>query len=58
MKFWLKDGALAKYELHVKGTVNGRNGEMERDVTTTVEVKNVGSTKVEVPEEAKKKLGA
>ncbi len=58
VKFWVKDGAIAKYQTHVKGTVAGRNGDMERDVTTTVEVKDVGSTKVEVPEDAKKKLGS
>jgi hypothetical protein len=58
VKFWLKDGGIAKYQVHVKGTVNGRNGEQERDVTTTTEIKDVGSTKVSVPEPAKKKLGA
>jgi len=57
VKFWLKDGALVKYEVHVKGTVQGRNGERERDTTTTTEIKDVGTTKVEVPEAAKKKLG-
>jgi hypothetical protein len=52
-KFWTKDGQLAKYEYNVKGTVAGRDGQ-ERNVdrTTTVEIKDVGSTKVEVPEEA------
>jgi len=58
VKFWVKDGAVVKYELHVKGTVQGRNGEMEVDRTTTTEIKNVGTTKVAVPEGAKKKLGA
>lgn len=58
VKFWLKDGALTKYEVHAQGTVNGRNGEMKIDRTTTTEIKDVGSTKVEVPAEAKKKLGA
>lgn len=59
VKFWLKDGALVKYQLHVKGTVAGRDGE-EREVerTTTTEIKNVGSTKVTIPEEAKKKFKA
>lgn len=58
-KFWVKDGALVKYAVTVKGTVSIPNGE-EREVerTTTTEFKNVGSTKVTVPEEAKKKLGA
>ena len=56
-KFWTKDGQLAKYEYNVKGTVAGRDGQ-ERDVdrTTTVEIKDVGSTKVEVPAEAKGKV--
>ena len=44
--------------LVVKGTVQGRNGEQQVDRTTTTEIKNVGSTKVMVPAEAKKKLGA
>jgi len=58
VKFWLKDGALAKYELHVKGTVEGRNGPRDTDRTTTTEIKDIGTTKIEVPEAAKKKLGA
>ena len=58
LKVWLKDGAVAKYEYRVKGTVQGRNGEQERDTTTTVEIKDIGSTKVEVPAGAKAKLGA
>lgn len=59
VKFWVKDGALVKYVVTVKGTVTIPGGD-ERDVerTTTTELKNVGSTKVDVPEEAKKKLGA
>jgi hypothetical protein len=58
LKVWLQNGVLAKYELHVKGTVIGRSGE-ERviDRTTVTEIKDVGSTKVEVPAEAKAKLG-
>ena len=56
VKFWLKDGTLAKYEFKVKGTrdFNGNNQEIDR--TTTVEIKDVGATKVTAPEEAKKKL--
>jgi hypothetical protein len=57
VKFWVKDGALTQYSVTAKGTITF-NGE-ERDVEriTTTELKNVGSTKVTVPEEAKKKLG-
>jgi hypothetical protein len=56
VKFWVKDGALTKYEFKVKGTVNWNGNDFENDRTTTVEIKDVGTTKVEVPEDAKKKL--
>ena len=56
-KFWLKDGQLAKYEYQVKGTMSFQGNEREIDRTTTVEIKDVGSTKVEVPAEAKSKVG-
>jgi hypothetical protein len=62
-KFWVKDGILAKYESHVEGKMPGfpgRDGaparEMDVTRTTTVEIKDIGSTKVLVPAEAKKKL--
>ncbi len=56
VKFWLKDGALTKYEYNVQGTMsfNGNDNEVNR--TTTTEIKDVGSTKVEVPAEAAKKF--
>jgi len=59
LKVWVKDGVLAKYQLNVQGTTINRDGE-ERDTarTTTVEISDVGSTKVEIPAEAKKKLAA
>lgn len=55
-KFWVKDGQLAKYEYKVSGTINfgGEDRDVER--TTTVEIKDVGTTKIEVPEDAKKKM--
>jgi len=55
-KFWLKDGALVKYEFHVTGTVSFNGNDFDSDRDTTVEIKDVGATKVEVPEAAKKKL--
>ena len=55
--FWLKDGALSKYEFKVQGKVDFGGNEVEVDRTTTVEIKEVGTTKVVVPEAAKKKLG-
>jgi hypothetical protein len=56
VKFWLKDGLLTKYEFKVQGKVDFNGNEMDVDRTTTVEIKDVGTTKVDVPEEAKKKL--
>jgi hypothetical protein len=55
-KFWIKDGKLAKYQWHLQGTVSFNGNDRDVDRTTTVEIKNVNSTKIEVPDEAKKKL--
>jgi hypothetical protein len=55
-KLWTKSGALAKYELKLQGTMNFNGEDRDIDRTTTVEFKDVGTTKLEVPEAAKKKL--
>ncbi len=57
VKFWSKDGLLTKYEFNVQANVTVRDEEMSVNLTTTVEIKDVGKTKVSVPDEAKKKLG-
>lgn len=57
VKFWTKDGVLSKYELKVQGTVNFNGEDRDVDRTTTVEIKDVGTTNIEVPEAAKKKMG-
>lgn len=56
VKFWVKDGNLTKYEVHVQGTMSFNGDSRDIDRTTTVEIKDVGTTKVEAPEDAKKKL--
>jgi hypothetical protein len=56
VKFWVKDGALTKFEFKVTGKVDFNGNELDVDRTSTIEVKEVGTTKVNVPEEAKKKL--
>lgn len=56
VKFWVKDGVLAKYQFNVQGTMSFNGNDREVDRTTTVEIKEVGTTKIEVPEDAKKKL--
>lgn len=55
-KFWVKEGALAKYQFTVQGTMSFNGNDREINRTTTVDIKDVGTTKVEVPEDAKKKL--
>ena len=56
--FWTDAaGQLTKYQFHMTGTMSGRDGqERPIDRTTTVEFKDVGTTKIDVPEEAKAKL--
>jgi len=56
VKFWVKDGELTKYEFNVKGTVSFNGNDFDQDRTTMVEIKDVGKTKTEVPDGAKKKL--
>jgi hypothetical protein len=56
VKFWVKDGQLAKYEFHVQGTVSFNGNDRDIDRTTTVQIKDVGTTKIQVSDEAKKKL--
>lgn len=55
-KFWVKDGVLSKFEYRVQGTITFNNNDVNVDRTTTVEIKDVGTTKVTVPDEAKQKL--
>src|SRR5262245_19021649 len=52
VKFWTKDGLLSKYELKQQGTLSFNGQDRDIDVTTTVEIKEVGTTKFEVPDEA------
>jgi len=56
VKFWVKEGALTKYEFNVQGTISFGGNDRDVNRTTTVDIKDAGKTKVEVPEEAKKKL--
>lgn len=55
-KFWVKDGNLTKFEYHVTGTISFNGNDRPIDRTVTVEISDVGSTKIAVPEDAKKKL--
>ena len=54
--FWVTGGQLVKYQTHVTGTVSFNGNDRDVDRTTTTEIKDVGTTKVEVADDAKKKL--
>lgn len=56
VKIWLKNGVLSKYQIKVTGKTTDRNGDpADIDRTTTVDIKDIGSTKI--PDEAVKKIG-
>jgi hypothetical protein len=57
-KFWIKDGALVKYQTHLIGTVSFDNNDMVLDFTRTTEIQDVGTTKLNIPDEARKKFEA
>jgi hypothetical protein len=60
-KLWLRNGGVEKYQVRLEGIVqvDTPSGRRQLAVTQTTEtiVKNVGTTQVEVPEEAIRKLG-
>jgi hypothetical protein len=59
VKFWVRDGKLSKHQLHLSGKImvgGDEKREVEISRTLTMEIKDVGTTKVSLPDEAKKKL--
>jgi len=56
VKFWVKDGVLNKYEIHIEGKVTSGDRVSEINRTLTVEIKDSGATKLEVPDDAKAKM--
>jgi hypothetical protein len=57
VKFWVKDGMITKYQYKLQGSMKFGDDDRDIDRTTTVEVKDVGATKVVVPDDAKAKVG-
>jgi len=57
-RFWVKDGQLTKYEFNVRGKITVGEDKREVDIirTTTVEIKDIGSTMITLPDDARKKL--
>jgi hypothetical protein len=58
VKIWIKDGIVTKLENNVKGTVSFNGNDRDVDRTTTTEFKDVGSTTIKIPDEAKAKMDA
>lgn len=58
VRFWLKDGQVAKMELKLSGVFTMNNQDRTVARTTTYEIKDIGTTMVDVPAEAKAKLGS
>jgi len=57
IRFWIRDGVLSKFETKVEAKMAIGGEEFDASRTTTVEIKDVGTTKISVPEAAKKLVG-
>ena len=58
LKVTVKDGVVTQTVLHVSGTVSFNGNDRDIDRTTTTTFKDVGSTTVTVPDDAKAKLNS
>jgi hypothetical protein len=58
IKFSIKDGNLAAIEVHLTGTISFNGNDRDVDRTTTTQISSVGSTTIDVPDEAKAKLSS
>ena len=56
VKIWVKDGAVSKMAVHLTGVRTFNDNDNDVDQTTTTEIKDVGATKITVPDDAKAKL--
>ncbi|MSU53952.1 MAG: hypothetical protein EXS41_11280 [Opitutaceae bacterium] len=60
-RLWVTNGSLEKYELRLDGTLSVETPSARRQVEvhqkSTTEIKAIGTTNFDVPEEARKKLG-
>jgi hypothetical protein len=60
VKYWVNDGLIEKYEINLQGQLlpSAHQNAVDFKPTTTVEITNVGTTKVQVPDAAREKLAA
>ena len=54
---WTKEGVVTKYEIRLIGKIDLDGKEAEVMRTRTIEIKDIGTTKIDVPEKARRKLG-
>jgi hypothetical protein len=54
--FWVDGGQLTKFEYSVKGTISFNGNDRPADRTVTVVISDAGTTKIDVPADAKKLL--
>lgn len=54
LTFWVDGGQLTKFEYHLKGTRSFNGNDYPVDMDTTVTISAVGTTKIDVPDDAKK----
>lgn len=59
VRFRIKDGMLVWWQVQLSGSVSERSGQAARPVsrTTTTVIENCGTTKLEVPDEVRHKIG-
>jgi hypothetical protein len=58
VKIWTRDGVVSRYEFSARGKVNAEGKETDLAQTTIVEIKDVGTTKVMLPEQVRQKVGS
>jgi len=56
VKFWVTDGVLTKYQVKIQGKVTAGDRDTDIDRTTTVEIKEVGTTKIDIASDALQKM--
>ena len=56
-KLWLKSGAVIKYHLKLEGVLASRWKKTSVQLNSTTTLKDVGTTQVYIPDEARGKLG-
>jgi hypothetical protein len=54
---WIKDNLVTKYEVRLIGKIDVDGKETEVIRTRTIEIKDIGTTKIDVPQKARQKLG-